>query len=153
MSGNNIQSLGAGGLYGTNTTVGGGGSRDALDAQRMGVGRIPSAEWPDGYLGTIRSRRDDRLLDAVKDNLNRRSYQRGVHVGSRIDPGDYTWPTNMRPDRGLKAEARGQRAQLVNRAEDVHLVNGGTGRPMPPGAVQIDPARAGQLAFLTPRWK
>ncbi len=31
-----------------------------LDGQRLGIGRTPQAEYPDGYLGTIRSRRDDR---------------------------------------------------------------------------------------------
>ena len=59
----NVQSLGAGGMYGTNTVYGGGGqavARSEMDESRMGVRRQPSAEYPAGYLGTIRSRRDDR---------------------------------------------------------------------------------------------
>jgi len=62
----NVQSLGAGGMYGTNTVYGGGGqavARSEMDESRMGVGRQPSAEYPDGYLGTIRSRRSSNHLD------------------------------------------------------------------------------------------
>ena len=93
----NIQSLGAGGMYGTNTVYGGGGvpvARSELDFLRLGVGRAPQAEYPDGYLGTIRSRRDDRgrpsstsdnVLDSLKTRIGQRGYQRGVHRGERID--------------------------------------------------------------------
>ena len=89
----NVQNLGAGGMYGTNTTYGGGGvpiARSEIDESRMGIGRQPSAEYPDGYLGTIRSRRDDRgrssstsdtVLDSMKNRVGQRSYQRGVHRG------------------------------------------------------------------------
>ncbi len=59
----NTQNLGGGGLAGTYTNYGGGGvpvARSDMDFLRMGVGRAPQAEYPDGYLGTIRSRRDDR---------------------------------------------------------------------------------------------
>ena len=59
----NTQSLGAAGMAGTYTNYGGGGTpvaRSELDFLRLGVGRAPQAEYPDGYLGTIRSRRDDR---------------------------------------------------------------------------------------------
>ena len=98
----NVQNLGAGGMYGTNTTYGGGGvpvARSELDTSRMGVGRQPSAEYPDGYLGTIRSRCDDRgrssptsdtVLDSMKNRVGQRSYQRGVHRGERVlgEPAD-----------------------------------------------------------------
>ncbi len=49
MPSQNIQNLGASGMYGTNTTYGGGGqavARSELDFLRMGVGRQPSAEYP-----------------------------------------------------------------------------------------------------------
>lgn len=84
------------------------GYRDVLDARRsVGDGaRVPSAEYPDGYLGTIQSRRDDRLLKHIQSRLTQRSYQRGVHKGDRIDPGDYVWPTNLAPDAGLKRQAQ-----------------------------------------------
>lgn len=170
----NWQSLGAAGLFGTNTALGGGGTpvqvRSELDARRMGLGRTPQAEYPDGYLGTIRSRRDDRLLDSLKVREGQRSYQRGVHKGERIDPADYLWPPDLKPDRGLKREARAVYdnglflvRREVPRLEDagVHLKNGGKGLPLPKGAgglvrggnaqpPLIDPKRRGQLAHLIP---
>lgn len=45
----NVQNLGAGGMYGTNTVYGGGGvpvARSELDFLRLGVGRAPQAEYP-----------------------------------------------------------------------------------------------------------
>jgi len=114
----NVQNLGAGGMYGTNTTYGGGGvpvARSELDFLRIGVGRVPSAEYPDGYLGTIRSRRDDRgrpsstsdtVLNSLKIRLGQRGYQRGVHRGERIDPSDYFYPSELDPERGIKRQMR-----------------------------------------------
>lgn len=76
--------------------------RDPVDAARSMMGaRTPSAEYPDGYLGTIQSRREDRLLDSLKNNLNQRAYQRGVHKGEKINPDDYFWPGEFTPDDGL----------------------------------------------------
>jgi hypothetical protein len=110
----NWQYLGASGYIGAYTTTGGGGTpivpRSGMDFQRMGVGRAPQAEYPDGYLGTIRSRRDDKgkpyamsdtVLDSLKNRQNQRAYQRGVHKGERIDPAQYMWPENLEPDRSL----------------------------------------------------
>lgn len=109
----NVQYLGANGYVGAYTTTGGGGTpvttRSGLDALRMGVGRTPAAEYPDGYLGTIRSRRDDRgvptdtVLDSLKNRQNQRAYQRGVHKGERIDPAQYYWPEGLEADRRLRA--------------------------------------------------
>ena len=84
------------------------GYRDVLDARRsVGDGaRVPSADYPDGYLGNIQSRRGDRLLKNLQERLTQRSYQRGVHKGDRIDPGDYVWPSNFNPDTSLKRQAR-----------------------------------------------
>lgn len=94
-----------------NTAGGGGGMgpyfRDALDARRSAYNRTPEAMYPDGYLGTIQSRREDRLLDNLKSRQNQRSYVRGVHKGERIDPSDYFWPGAMQPDRRLMAVAAG----------------------------------------------
>lgn len=76
--------------------------RDPIDAARSMMGaRTPSAEYPDGYLGTIKSRRQDRLLDSLKNNLNQRGYQRGVHKGEKINPDDYFWPQEFGPDDGM----------------------------------------------------
>lgn len=80
--------------------------RDPVDAARCMMGqRVPSAEYPDGYLGTINTRRSDRLLDSLKNNLNQRAYQRGVHKGERIEPHDYFWPDEFSADSGLARQA------------------------------------------------
>lgn len=114
----NVQYLGASGYIGAYTTTGGGGStvvpRSNLDYLRLGIGRTPEAEYPDGYLGNIRSRRDDRgmptdtVLNSLKNRQNQRAYQRGVHRGERIDPAQYFWPSELAPDARLNA-----RVQLV----------------------------------------
>lgn len=82
--------------------------RDPLDAARSGLsGFVPEASYPDGYLGTIQSRREDRLLDSLKGRQNQRSYQRGVHKGERIDPGDYLWPSELQPMRRIAVQMAG----------------------------------------------
>src|SRR5262252_4503177 len=78
--------------------------RDALDARRSAYNRTPEAMYPDGYLGTINTRRGDRLLDSLKNRANQRSYQRGVHKGERIDPADYMWPGKIQPTDGVERQ-------------------------------------------------
>lgn len=80
--------------------------RDELDSFRSMWRRTPEAQYPDGYLGVITGRRDDRLLKNLSARATQRSYQRGVHKGERIDPGDYIWPEEFNLDTGLKREAR-----------------------------------------------
>jgi len=93
-------------------TYGGGGSyradavqyRSSLDASRAG-----KAQYPDGYLGSLsQDRRQDKLMDAVQDQLNKKSYQRGVHKGEKIDKSDYFWDraSGITPMSGLEREAR-----------------------------------------------
>lgn len=93
------------------TTVGGGGGfRDLMDARRSGVyPTAPHSSYPDGYLGTIRTRRDDRLLRAVQERLTQRSYQRGVHKGEKVELSDYFWPPDFGPTTGLEYQERGRR--------------------------------------------
>ena len=89
----NWQSIGAGGFYGTFTSGGGGSvARSDLDSMRIGTGRVPHAEYPDGYLGTIRSRRDDKgrpnsdsevLLDSVFKATGGHPRFPGVKPGTR----------------------------------------------------------------------
>lgn len=159
-AGQNTQALGAGGLYGTYTVNGGGGgntevvTRSSLDAARIGVGREPGAEYPDGYLQTIRSRRDDRLLDSLKNRQNQRAYQRGVHKGERIDQSDYYYPPGLDPQRGLRAQARGMRqAPVMALANPPHLVNDGKADTQATAPGEIDPRRVAQLQHLRPRWR
>lgn len=168
----NTQSLGASGLYGTYTSYGGGGvpvARSELDYLRMGVGREPQAEYPDGYLGTIRSRRDDRgrpnsaseeVLEGVK-RLNQRSYQRGVHRGERIDPSDYYLPKELSMDRGIKrqmAAAKKKQAALKNApvvtlAPPPHLVNDGKANTKSSTPYEVNKRRIDQIARMKPDWK
>jgi len=164
------QSLGAGGLSGYNNQSGYGGPavRDNLDFQRLGVGRVPSAEYPDGYLGTLTTRRrDDRLLDSIKNNVNKKAYQRGVHKGERIEPSGYYWPTELQPTRGLSRQmnakmdnANGTVVYRVARNSPVveltpapHLVNDGKANLRADQPGQLNPKRASQLLNMRPSWR
>jgi hypothetical protein len=173
----NVQNLGAGGMYGTNTNYGGGGvpvARSELDFLRLGVGRAPQAEYPDGYLGTIRSRRDDRgrtsstsdnVLDSLKVRIGQRSYQRGVHRGERIDVQDYYYPEGLDPMRGLVRQMQSvmvgntfvsprnsPQAQLVPAP---HLPNDGKAGPdvRSDSPMQVNQARQDQMARMRPQWR
>lgn len=160
----NWQSLGAGGLYGGNTSIGGGGpvSHSELDRLRMGQGRVPTAEYPDGYLGTIRSRQDDRLLDSLVNRETQRSYQRGVHKGERIDPGDYEWPFGLDPQRGVRNQMRQRKgdgviytqrqAPKMGLAPAPHLVNDGKANVKADIPAEFSPI-AHQLDSLRPTWR
>lgn len=139
--------------------------RDPVDAARTMMGqRVPSAEYPDGYLGTINSRRDDRLLDRLKKNLNDRAYQRGVHKGERIDPSDYFWPDEFGPDAGLTRQSmamvdasNGVRVYRVPRPAPTGTVHDRLtvlGERMPRGSelLELDPRAVANLDRLRPAW-
>lgn len=152
----NWQTMGAGGLYGGNT-IGSGSAmpiaRSELEATRMGTGRTPEASYPDGYLGTIRSRRDDRLLDSSKNRVNQRSYQRGVHKGERTDPASYFWPLNLQPDRGLRNEAKGIKTTFIeSMAPPPHLVNDGKADTVAEQPYEVNVRRREQLSRMMPSW-
>lgn len=162
----NWQSLGGNGFYGYNNQGGSGipVARDTMDSLRIGVGRVPSAEYPDGYLGTIRSRRDDRLLDSIKSRVNQKAYQRGVHKGERIEPSMYYWPEGFDPmmsiSRQMKAKVDSSSGATVYRssrfapqtqlAPAPHLVNDGKANTIANEPVQIDQRRQAMLAYLRP---
>lgn len=160
----NWSGLGAGGMFGSFNFGGGGtpAARSDLDAMRMGTGRVPHAEYPDGYLGTIRSRRDDKgnpnsvsetVLDSMKSRVTQRSYQRGVHKGERIDPGDYGWPSQWSNETGIRNQMRGRRTSLVGiPAQPTHLVNDGKADIPNQVTTQINPIRRDQFARLRPSW-
>src|ERR1700749_4876529 len=90
--------------------IGGGGNpqaipwRSAMDAERSGAGPHPN-DWPDGYLGTIVGRRQDRVLHKIQSRLTDRSYQRGVHVGEKMGSDCYFWGDDFNPMTRLEAEA------------------------------------------------
>lgn len=129
--------------------------RDSLDASRAMYRNTPEAQYPDGYLGTIRSRRDDRLLDSLKNRQNQRSYQRGVHKGERVDQADYYWPADMQPYSGLERQATtGLRFAPQGMVESVMGPNPRT--PAPRGAegiIEMNDRRGSQLAHLSPSWR
>lgn len=173
----NVQNLGAGGMYGTNTNYGGGGvpvARSELDFLRLGVGRAPQAEYPDGYLGTIRTRRDDRgrpnstsenVLDKLKVRVGQRSYQRGVHRGERIDQSDYYYPEGLDPMSGIRRQMKASQEGNVYMSKRhtplsvlvpaPHLVNDGKAGPTvkSDSPMQINKPRQDQMARMRPAWK
>jgi len=166
----NWQALGAGGLSGYNNQggVGGPSIRSDMDFLRLGVGRVPSAEYPDGYLGTlVTRRRDDRLLDSLKNNVNKKAYQRGVHKGERIEPSGYYWPVDLQPTRGLARQAK---SKLVNHngvavflserskpevelTPAPHLVNDGKANLRADEPGQLYAKRTDRFASLRPGWR
>lgn len=165
----NWQSIGGNGLNGYNNQGGYGGpvARGDLDAIRIGTGRVPSAEYPDGYLGTIRSRRDDRLLDSIKNRVGQKSYQRGVHKGERIEPSAYYWTPDFNAEMGIKRQmkAKPQNINGVNVymvpkfGQDLalvpapHLVNDGKANTVANGATTINVQRANALNYLKPVYR
>lgn len=175
----NWQYLGASGYIGSYTTTGGGGTpvvpRSSMDFARMGVGRAPQAEYPDGYLGTIRSRRDDKgkpysvgdtVLDSLKNRQNQRAYQRGVHKGERIDQAQYLWPEGMEPDRRVNpklfkpVENDGSLVMMGLRdapqtelAPAPHLVNDGKSNISANVPLEYNPTTSTRFRHLKPRWQ
>lgn len=100
------------GQQGSVTQYGGGGGnpltgfRSILDAKlAAATGKTPEAQYPDGYLGSVIDRRQDKLLQTVRNNA--RSYTRGVHKGSRISPTDYFWPDDFTPYSSLERRMAG----------------------------------------------
>ena len=174
----NWQYLGASGYIGAYTTTGGGGTpvvpRSGMDFARMGVGRAPQAEYPDGYLGTIRTRRDDKgkpyslgdtVLDSLKNRQNQRAYQRGVHKGERIDAAQYMWPENLEPDRSLNPKnyrleviegavvySRMRTAPEVELAPAPHLVNDGKANISSNVPAEFNPRTGQNFQHMRPRW-
>jgi len=165
----NWQSIGGNGFSGYNNQGDYGGSvaRGELDAIRIGTGRVPSAEYPDGYLGTIRSRRDDRLLDSIKNRVGQKSYQRGVHKGERIEGSAYFWTPEFNDMMGIRRQMRakpvnvnGATVMLTPRYSPQmqlmpapHLVNDGKANTVANQPTAFDAQRANALNYLKPAWK
>jgi hypothetical protein len=164
----NWQQTGTNGLQGYNNQGGYGGpvARGDLDGIRMGTGRVPSAEYPDGYLGTIRSRRDDRILDSVKNRVNQKAYQRGVHKGERIEPNAYFWTPDFSSNSGIQRQMKAKQVnvngvmvwQMPRFTQDIrmvpapHLVNDGKSNMVSDSPGTINVQRSNQLNYLKPKW-
>jgi hypothetical protein len=87
---------------------GGGGTdmlaaRDPLDAKRQAAGFAPGASYPDGYLGNVGGRQNDKLA-VLQSRLTPTSYQRGVHVGEKQPKNAYSWSPDMNPTMGLERQ-------------------------------------------------
>jgi hypothetical protein len=171
----NTQNLGAAGMQGTYTNYGGGGTpvaRSELDFLRIGVGRAPQAEYPDGYLGTIRSRRDDRgrptstsdnVLNSLKVRVGQRSYQRGVHKGERIDSAGYYYPEGLENTRGIARQMKAAKDGNVYRSQRnvenamaapaPHLPNDGKANMRSTSPQSLDTRRVDQMSRMRPTWK
>lgn len=126
----------------------------AHDANLSMWGRTPEAAYPDGYLGTIRSRRDDKILASVKDATGRRSYERGVHKGERINQDDYHWIPEWNPMTGLRNEAMGLRtAPAGDHFVTPHLTKMGKMPQQIDQVLPLDPDRVRHLQRLAPPWR
>lgn len=119
------------GQQGSVTQYGGGGGlpisgfRSILDARlAAATGKTPEAQYPDGYLGSVIDRRQDKLLQTVRNNA--RAYTRGVHKGSRIAPTDYFWPDDLNPMTTLEKRKRGSTKRYAAQGNPVErLAHGG----------------------------
>jgi hypothetical protein len=78
---------------------------DQLDQLRSQWRSTPEATYPDGYLGTINTRRQDRLLNGLKQRSGAKPYTRGIHKGERRDPSDYMWPEEFNLFTGLELQS------------------------------------------------
>lgn len=104
-------------------------ARDPLDAKRMAAGFAPGASYPDGYLGTITDRQEDKTLAVLQSRLTPNSYQRGVHAGEKVRQSAYFWEPKFNPQTGLER-------QMASQAVDVE---GGVVIMSPRNTVSGDP--------------
>lgn len=132
--------------------------RNAKDARLAAFGASPDAQYPDGYLGTITNRRQDKIQSAVV-RQNQRQYSRGVHKGERVNPGDYMWPKEFNLYTGLELLSKGKKYAPTG-GENPQLTNDGKAGPrgIPSGLSRpakptIDKARQANLKSLAPAWR
>lgn len=119
------------GQQGSVTQYGGGGGmaisgfRSILDARiAAATGKTPEAQYPDGYLGSVIDRRQDKLLQTVRNNA--RSYTRGVHKGSIIGAESYFWPEDLTPYSSLDRRMAGDKKRYSAEGNPIErLAHGG----------------------------
>lgn len=125
------------------------GARSALDMRRMmQSGRVPDAQYPDGYLGSSTGRHQDKLLQSYGASARYDGpHDRGVHKGERLDRSDYFWPPWMDLTAGIRNQATGKRWALHGRPADVPSMPGSNATPHP------QPAAASDLTNFAPTWR
>lgn len=149
-----------GGGYGTDVLT----YRNPLDAARSAAGVAPGSSYPDGYLGTITGRRQDRLTSDTTGRLTERNYLRGVHKGDIVGRDAYYWTADVNPGAGIErqalavpADVEGGLVQLAPRAAPSGepteiLAHGGKTAMMDDPADLADPARAARMSRMLPPW-
>jgi hypothetical protein len=156
-------------------------ARDPLDAKRQAAGFAPGASYPDGYLGTITSRQEDKTLAVLQGRLTSTSYQRGVHAGSLQPQRAYFWSSELSPTSGLERQSEavltpsegaavwatpkfapsGDPVEMIS--SDSSLANAGAreleralrergGDPAKNPVTQVNPSRAAQMSRMLPPW-
>lgn len=115
---NNTQYMPPVGQQGSVTQYGGGGGmpiagfRNILDARlAAATGKTPEAQYPDGYIGSVIDRRQDKLLQTVRNNA--RAYTRGVHRGSRLPGVEYYWTEDFHPFITLEKRMKGNNERFA----------------------------------------
>jgi hypothetical protein len=137
-------------------------AHDYLDSVRMSWRATPEAMYPDGYLGTIRTRREDRLLDGLKARTANRPYTRGIHKGERIEQRDYFWPPEFNLWTGIEMQLAGSRFTPPGLGFDLEYERYPTDRKVGPKGVPstngpvpgfaANPDRQAVLRNQAPRW-
>lgn len=169
---------GGGGGYGSTDAL---TARSPLDAKRVAAGFAPGASYPDGYLGNITDRREDKLMAVLQTRMTPNSYQRGVHKGEIVGKNAYFWDAQVNPDAGLARMSNvsvqdveggvvlytqryaptgdpvemlandGKTAAMTSREQEAALRAAG-GDPAKNPVQVVDPTRRAQMARGLPRW-
>lgn len=156
-------------------------ARNPLDAQRMAAGFAPGASYPDGYLGTITNRREDRDLAVLQSRLTPTSYQRGVHAGEKQARGAYYWEPGFNPQTGLQRQmasvpvdqegaivyssprntvsgdpvemlAHDGKFQAASDRERDAMMRARGADPAKNPVTSVDPSRAARMRTMLPQW-
>jgi hypothetical protein len=156
-------------------------ARDPLDAKRMAAGFAPGASYPDGYLGTITDRQEDKTLAVLQSRLTPNSYQRGVHAGEKQRQSAYFWEPSFNPGTGLQRQmavqevdieggvvmmtprntvsgdpvemlAHDGKFQAASDRERDAMMRARGGDPAKNPVMQVDPSRAARMRNQLPQW-
>lgn len=132
--------------------------RNQKDARLAAFGSSPDVQYPDGYLGTITNRRQDKVQQAVT-RQNQRQYSRGIHKGERVNQGDYLWPREFNMYTGIELLSKGKKFAPTGAVTPQLTNDGKTGpRGVPRGLSRpqqqvIDKQRQVRLKALAPTWR
>lgn len=113
--------------------------RDEQDAKMQGYGLTGQTTMADEALGAVRS--------------SVASYSRGVHVGERLNPAAYLWPTEFNLDTGLDLEARGKTWSPPGLVPSAMSDLAGPNQIPGPTVNTINPERQSLLSPLLPSWR